>query len=300
MCRRPDLVEGTLAVSLLYAPQALFVLLAAMALVVAVYRRHLLGCLLAAPALILVALGLGSFQPRLPGPAGGDLQVATLNSDSWFTSPYRLAEFVRTVPADVLLLQEIWSDEAYAGCVAANPRLFWYRQADGEGRELALGSRFPGRVVELPARLTTLLAVELDLGGRKLIVVNLHLRKSPVRRLGIPAFRGTDVFQRAEIEEWLPSLRALQRSTGDDVLIGGDFNCTPNTPIFHELSSSFVDCLGTVGSGFNYTFPWWLPVWRIDEFLVSGDLHPVSCRALEAVGSDHRPVWLQLGFGKGT
>jgi endonuclease/exonuclease/phosphatase family metal-dependent hydrolase len=83
------------------------------------------------------------------------------------------------------------------------------------------------------------------------------------------------------------------------VIIGGDFNAVPNSVEIHAMKEHFFDISENLGN----TFPSDVPNKKIDYLfilskfrnsykLIEGQVIP------EAIASDHRPVFVDLEFGK--
>ena len=98
------------------------------------------------------------------------------------------------------------------------------------------------------------------------------------------------------IGEWLAKARddSLQQlaerilSEKTDVLVLGDMNSTPFSPVFRDFMKK---------AGLRSALPRWKPTWRpgylpIDHILTRGGV-PVSAHAEEWRGSDHRPLWVR-------
>jgi len=98
-------------------------------------------------------------------------------------------------------------------------------------------------------------------------------------------------------------LRALANHIsvlGEDahVILAGDFNTTPFSSVFQEVLAKARLRDSALGFGYQPTWPHGLPVFwiPIDHVLVSPDLWVAERTVGPAVGSDHYPVWVTLGF----
>jgi endonuclease/exonuclease/phosphatase family metal-dependent hydrolase len=83
------------------------------------------------------------------------------------------------------------------------------------------------------------------------------------------------------------------------VIIGGDFNAVPNSVEIHSMKEHFFDISENLGNTFpsnvsnrkiDYLFI--LSKFRNSYKLIEGQVIP------EAIASDHRPVFVNLEFGK--
>lgn len=125
--------------------------------------------------------------------------------------------------------------------------------------------------------------VKLDIGGRSVEVVAMHL--------GWPW-----PFE----QPWqLPRVAKLLAGVGDTAVVAGDLNATPWSRAARTVAEA-ADARLVRGIG-----PTWLdrrlPAWLrpliglpIDNVMVKGGVLPVSVTTLEAVGSDHLPVLLEF------
>ena len=212
----------------------------------------------------------------------------------------RIASVIRELEPDVVTLQEIDSVTTRTGLVdqaAALGRLTGMRALFGGfmdyrgGRYgMALLSRYP--VVDwdnhrLPdgAEPRTALAARIELlrpgYGRapRVVVVGVHLYATAEERL-------------AQAEH----LRALFADEDDPVILAGDFNSTPESPVLRLLQDE-GGWSRPPKTGSGYTFPADEPEREIDFIMLRpGDRFRVrEHRAVaETVASDHRPVLIDV------
>lgn len=75
------------------------------------------------------------------------------------------------------------------------------------------------------------------------------------------------------------------------VIVGGDFNCTPDVRQFRDLlTDGYQDAVNQLGAGFAPTFPagaWYPPMIAIDH-VITRNSAASSIRTVEISGSDHR------------
>ena len=135
----------------------------------------------------------------------------------------------------------------------------------------------------VPARMPGLLAATIDVGGMRVRVFVTHLdyRKDPSVR-------------RTQVAEMLARIGAVDTPT----LLLGDMNASPDAaelqPLFARMHDSW---LTTAGPGFTY--PADTPTERIDYVLVSPDAKvDTAFVPLVSAASDHRPVVVDLSFGR--
>ncbi len=121
-------------------------------------------------------------------------------------------------------------------------------------------------------------------GGRRLTVFVVH-----------PPPPVADLFREERVTQ-MKNLAALVAKE-EDVVVLGDLNMTPWSPIFRDLLA--VTGLQDARTGFGVqatwpaTMPWMLM--PVDHCLVSEDLVVKRCYAGSDIGSDHYPVVVEIG-----
>lgn len=205
-----------------------------------------------------------------------------------------LAQWLRRQDADVIVMQEIDSVMAPVLEAAADryPHQFfgwprnWVERPELRDQlsGLAILSRFPldEEAVFRQTRWSAPVAsARLRLpGGTQVRLVVVHTN-NPVRRSGL---RARNALMQALAEE-------LRRYDGP-LVVAGDFNATPYTPVFAE----FLATAGlTTTRAYPGTYPQFAGVFGlpIDHVLVR-DAHIAAIEALDAFGSDHRPLRADL------
>jgi endonuclease/exonuclease/phosphatase family metal-dependent hydrolase len=118
-------------------------------------------------------------------------------------------------------------------------------------------------------------------------VMNTHL--SPwfwERHAQIRALLGT---------EWM-----IRAGTALPLVVCGDFNATPLSPVYRSLEKGLHDAQVEAGRTAG-TWPSQFPFLRIDHLFVSPDLPVISCRvasdSLARLASDHLPVVAEIELG---
>jgi endonuclease/exonuclease/phosphatase family metal-dependent hydrolase len=218
----------------------------------------------------------------------------------------RVAELVRSTGADLVLLQEVDRNTQRSGPAdqpAVLARLTGYSVAFGrtigfQGGDygIALLSRWPIRrdtlihltVTAPPGRTTegreqrgVLLAV-VDAPGGSLAVLNTHLDAS-----------GEDLWRAQEIAGVLRAAGTVEG--GVPLLLGGDLNALPESPIHQTLAGAgFRDAWPGCGVGDARTFPVNAPARRIDYLYLAGAARCVDARVLPEYASDHRPLLVRI------
>lgn len=139
----------------------------------------------------------------------------------------------------------------------------------------------------------------LNWDGKHIVFYNLHAIY-PFSRIGIPERANdiTNILSRAQAEQ-LP------------LILGGDFNLTPQADDYARITAVYDDAFMSVGSGFGFTFAprrtrfvpalleWTLNILlaRIDYVFYSDDWQAVDTWVnADAGGSDHHPVGARLAL----
>lgn len=102
-------------------------------------------------------------------------------------------------------------------------------------------------------------------------------------------------------EQLALTAQLLQQMRGSKMLIG-DLNCSLWSPYFSRLASDSGLQVARQGFGVVPTWPTFLPPMMIpiDHCLVSPDILVTDCRRGESIGSDHRPLIVDLRIFSGN
>jgi endonuclease/exonuclease/phosphatase (EEP) superfamily protein YafD len=88
---------------------------------------------------------------------------------------------------------------------------------------------------------------------------------------------------------------SVQRAAGTPLVVGGNFNATPDHPGFARLKAlGLHDAWTECGSGDGFTFPADNPARRVDYLFLSADLHCSAAAVMTNQISDHRPLLVTL------
>jgi vancomycin resistance protein VanJ len=246
------------------------------------------------------------------------LRVMTFNVLGVNRSPGDLADTILAAAPDVLLVQEL-SDRLSPSLDAALVGEYPHRRMrpTAQGRGAGIWSRYPIVLEEQwdrSRRGDRWQHAVVDVAGRRVHVVNLHLTAPALRWTGasfspLPLFTGEVTQGRDnEVTDLVPLLRPLIEGP-DPLIAGGDLNLTDQTPESRRLLAvGLRDAHRQVGWGFGHTFPSVrvarifgrpvavpVPLLRLDHILYSADVAPRAVRAGPAAGgSDHLPVLAEL------
>jgi len=218
--------------------------------------------------------------------AGPQVRVGTYNihygyNTSW---QFQLEEMARTIEesgADIVALQEV--DACRITSYGVDDALWLGRRLGMEAiyqptvehlTGIALLSRFPVRQTEgklLTSRLeqTAIVRAQVEVGGDVLDAYGIWLGLEPEERA-------------VQLSE------ALDFIGPGPAVFGGDFNATPDSPIYRQLvDAGFTD--GAAAFDPSPTSPSESPVERIDYVWIRG-LAPTAAKVLDSTASDHRMV----------
>lgn len=280
---------------LVFSFQAGLGLLAVTAFAAATRRRALL--LLTAP-LLLVTLGPAawSYRPR-PSPAvpaGAD--VLTVMSVNLLYSRAGVDAVAREVVAadpDVIVFQEFSERDAarLAGVLdAAYPHRVSVPRDDAFGQAVYSRRPFVSRPRLYPPGggwSEPQIAVDVEVGGRPVRVMNIHLLP-PVGPRHITEHR----LQAARLADLVRS----ELDAGVDLVLAGDFNATPGSHHCRAIERAGLResrAAAGYGRGTTWCCRGWLAYLRgirLDHIFFSSGLTCVEARTGGDTGSDHRPV----------
>ncbi len=245
-------------------------------------RRFVGGAavLMAAAAVGASIVNYAGFPSQSAQAGTESFRFATYNRHYGNENYAALGDWLLQVNADVLAMQEVDSMqtvEKVAALLPAFPHV--YAKVD-EVYDVAIFSRWPIREAELVelapgANQATKAVIEWEGRPLTLIGVHLHWPMQPAKaRLRNAEFQG---------------LATLVRGIDGPVLVAGDMNITPWSPVFRDelARSGLQDCAR--GHGLVTSWPSrfaWAGI-RIDQCLASDHWRVLDISAGPAFGSDH-------------
>jgi endonuclease/exonuclease/phosphatase family metal-dependent hydrolase len=280
------------------------------------YQRGLRKTACAAGIAFCTASGCVSLGAR--GPTGEDVRVLVYNvhagkDASGKESVQRIANVVKSLDPDIVLFQEVDKRTKRSGGVdqpAEYARLTglhvaFGRSLDYDGGEygIVVLSRWPIRrdtAIHLPVdppqersggshEPRVAMSVRIDAPFGPLDLFNTHIDAS-----------GEDRWRLQEIKT---IERLVKEALAGDarILLGGDFNSTPDSPVQSELRASGLrDAWPTCGVGDGLSYPTDVPRKRIDYLFLPSGFECMSARVVAADASDHRPVVFTLRVARRT
>jgi endonuclease/exonuclease/phosphatase (EEP) superfamily protein YafD len=204
---------------------------------------------------------------------------------------------IETVNPDVIVLVEFlpWFRGVAQTSPALKPYLYGTPQNQPRGGEIALYSKIPiDNARHIWAAQRPSLAFDIRVGGRPLRVVCLHSpRPSPWPR---------DLPQNDYRTFWDTMLPAVLELP-DPAVVVGDFNATPHSRVYHLLTADrFRSAHDDRGRGYATTWPngqFPVPPIRIDQALLSPSVECVQIAEGAGLGSDHKPLILDVRLRPG-
>jgi endonuclease/exonuclease/phosphatase (EEP) superfamily protein YafD len=252
--------------------------------------RHALPAALAVAAVIngapLARYAAPTPSFAAPTPAGTSAALAVLSVNvRWSNDSYaRLLDIVDKENPDAVVVVELtpaWR-EGLARLDAQYPYKRLAPRLDAYG--VGLWSRYPFER-----------SAEVALESAAAIDARLATPTGTVRLIGVHLRSPTTGALAAERNRQYGELTHLAGTTGaEPLVIVGDFNTTPYSPIFSDwLAASH---LRDVRAGLDITWPTYLPFLGIpiDHCVVNAKIEAASFQRLRAFGSDHYPILCRL------
>lgn len=232
-------------------------------------------------------------EPFLPAPEnktnGKVFSVLQLNLNSTNRDVNRVVDTVKKTKADFLAFEEVddWWSQQLLQKLSEYPHHVFHPRPDNFG--IAMFSRLPVenvKIEEIGATKLPSITGRLQAAGKWISFVITH----PVPPLGME-YAGLRNEQMEALAEY------VSRTKETSILVG-DLNVTPWSPYFARLlkNSGLHDSRSSYG--LQPSWPVQLPLLYIpiDHVIISSDLAVCTRQTLPAVGSDHLPVYVELGF----
>ncbi len=279
-----------------FRPQYAVVLSVALLLCVAT-RRRCLGWLsfggLVLNGIVLAPHAIATPAHRAAPEGTPVLRLATINVYVANKEQRKVAALLRERLPDIVVVQEAiarWNDT-----LVSLKDVYPYQRIEFHQRTffgLAILSRIPWRSDELvklgTSSDTSALAVQFDWQGRKVSLMDFHMYHPT---------SAEKTAQRRIMQDTMTKWAWERRQAGDAVIMAGDFNCTPWSGLF----TSFVENTKLVDTSQGRVFEATRHVEYpdrilIDHVFVSDDWIVTRREVGPDVGSDHRPVFVDLAL----
>jgi endonuclease/exonuclease/phosphatase family metal-dependent hydrolase len=220
-----------------------------------------------------------------------------------------IAALIKSTRADVTLLQEVDRNTARSGGVdqvavlqkatgfdaAFAASLFHY---DGGEYGIAILSRYGigfHATMPLPVR-----PAQTRAGGSQeprvaLLAFVQRAAATPTWRVLNTHLDPADGPARAQEIAHLLEAYHDQAVARTPVLVGGDFNSTPDNPVLQPLGAAGLrDAWSECGAGDGLTYPADTPTKRIDYLFLGAGVHCATAEVIDTQISDHRPLLVTL------
>lgn len=298
------------------------------------------------PFVVIVALTMGHYQRQmLPGfrtaPSGGTITVMSYNiyRDGGLEDRMNVIETIRRENADIVCCIEYNAVRDGALFSRRLGDMYPYSVLSDTRKNMKSGSvifsKYPiekrktdelNRMRNQWSSLVSIIYAEVDLDGRKITVVNYHLKSVGhyIEYIAGKDYALRDKMDRAagyeskyDREKFIQAraLVELASASPEPVILCGDLNDTPNSRAFHTLQRKYANAFSAAGWGIGTTFGEmrirekfrWMPVIpllardviRIDHIFTDDSIRAVDAKVLSgARGSDHKPVVAVLEIGE--
>lgn len=271
--------------------RAHYVLLALVLLVIALLARRFVAAVVtmicgAVHAVWLLPLFLAP-SVALTDVPGSDIRLATINMLSTNPTPERVIAVLDQYQPDIVALQEVTPWWPMAPAVVLDTYPYQAPLAWELGRSVTLISRYPitahqmwsggGMNLQFPV-------LSLDIDGRSITVIAVH-----------PPYPGKPEHNRTR-QAYLDNIAEAIRQLSGPVVVLGDFNATPFSPVLTDMVSTAG--LRNAAEGFGYLATWpssmGLLGIPIDQVFVSREFAVSQAVVGSEMGSDHAPFIMDV------
>jgi len=218
-----------------------------------------------------------------------------------------IASLVTTTGADLVLLQEVDRGTARSGGVDQVSTLgttLQYASAFGasllhyDGGQYGIATLARGFIGYSSTLPLPVLPVETRSGGstepRVALIALASLRTGQFTSINTHLDPAEGQARAQEVSRLAEAVKD-QLAAAAPLLVGGDLNSTPDSPVLAPLKSTGLrDAWSECGSGDGFTYPADKPAKRIDYLFLAGDLHCSAATVIDTQISDHRPVLVTL------
>lgn len=235
--------------------------------------------------------------------------------------PNEILQYLKMADADIVCLQEaITSDSSWGMVSEAELKAFLKEQypyvhfalaQKDTGSALVLLSKYPiskARHLPLPSSANGGMGYVLEVNGRDLVVMNLHLESFHLKqkdgRKYVALARQGDAFglkdalktklgpvfkRRSKQAQVLNKI--IAKTDRRDIIVCGDFNDTPVSYTLRLISDGLQDTYVESGRGVGYSFASGIFIVRIDHILAGRSFTPEYSLVDHSItASDHYPI----------
>lgn len=238
-------------------------------------------------------------------------------------APNPILRYLKESNADIICMQEAYlAQKSKQGIISyaqiksylSNYPYIDHREAQPRGSDLVLLSKFPirhVRVLPLTSHFNGAVSYRLDIHGKELELINVHLESTTVKSKDgedylslakkgkafelskkISLKLGPSFAIRARQVDRLALEVATALQSTPYVILCGDFNDTPISYARYRLTANLHDLYVDTGSGAGYSYSFKKMGLRIDHILASKAIKGYDCMVdPSAEGSDHKPIY---------
>ena len=215
---------------------------------------------------------------------------------------------------DFLFFQEFPSNGRFSGAGAAVAKKefarHWPHKYHQAGGRLAIWSKYPlsdKKVNYFSNHVNGIMQATATVNKQRIRLLNVHLQSNSITELSDEFVTDLDVPEKETLNKFVEMLRryknaAIQRArqvkqleeilenSSGSLVLGGDFNDTPQSYAYQRIHSYLSDGFRQKGMGIGTTYQGKLPGLRIDYIFFSPDLFVESYRHRKTLFSDHKMV----------
>lgn len=259
-----------------------FILLLSLTLILLFVRAWKMSILSVCLALANFLPLLDMYGPREPSPPSS-VRILQMNVQGDDNADYRAAlSLIDELKPDIVGFSEItggWPD-----WLKTNLKEYKYRTIEPRFGGVALLSKLPmegGEVKYTGKFKRPRICTRFQCGDTEVSVDFVHT---------------VTPFHSFEIRNEELAAIADEASKCTSFVLFGDLNCTPWSYYFKKLERDGGLKDSMPGFGIQCSWPTVLPVLAIDHCLISTDMVTIDRRLCRSIGSDHFPVYVELGF----
>lgn len=269
------------------------------------------------------------FHFRISPKPGKELTLLTYNvcelgrlSSPTVERPNKILDYIRKTDADIVCLQEyafgtrapLITEDQIRKTLSVYPYYVFIRNTQNSYSQngIALFSKYPivhAEKINLGSAFNGAVLYQLEIDGRKLTLINNHLESNKFTEVDREFYdymlKNFEVNLLGEAKNRLlvklgkayklraaqaDKIAAIVRNQGDDIIVCGDFNDTPQSYVYHTIKGNLKDAYVQTGSGPGITYyanHFWF---RIDHVLYGKNLQAVKTTIGKEKYSDHYPV----------
>ncbi len=228
-----------------------------------------------------------------------------------------VSTFIKHKNVDILCLQEIPADmteDKLSEIFPFLPYVAITKSSDNSIRTSIL-SRYPiinTNTISFTERVNCALAVDMEIGGRTISVINCHLQTTNWNQRSLIVAKENPIdrgylfpnIQRKVMEQnfafraqQADSLKRLIEKNAHPVIVCCDMNDTPASYVYHNMKGQLTDSFHSAGYGYTYTYRYMCNLLRIDYIFYSSDhFNGILHESPDINYSDHNPVIATLSL----